>query len=128
MTSMNKPSNESSLSGESCISEVTKPSETPPQRFRQGMAAVYLLLSAVLLITLCSKSSPLYPLNDWVDANCFFTVGKSMLHGLLPYRDLWEQKGPFLYMLHAVAAMISYRTFFWRISVGNCCRLWLPMV
>lgn len=112
MTSMNKPSNESSLSGESCISEVTKPLETPLQRLRQGMAAVYFLLSAVLLITLCSKSSPLYPLNDWVDANCFFTVGKSMLHGLLPYRDLWEQKGPFLYMLHAVAAMISYRTFF----------------
>ena len=112
MVSMNKPSNESSLSGEPRIMDITTPSKTPPQRLRQGMAAVYLLLAAVLLITLCSKSSPLYPLNDWVDANCFFTVGKSMLSGLLPYRDLWEQKGPFLYMLHAVSAMISYRTFF----------------
>lgn len=112
MMSIDKSHNEISLSGESRLSEGTTPSKTPPQGLRQGMAAVYLLLSAVLLITLCSKSSPLYPLNDWVDANCFFTVGKSMLHGLLPYRDLWEQKGPFLYMLHAVAAMISYRTFF----------------
>ncbi|WP_071704924.1 hypothetical protein [Murdochiella vaginalis] len=112
MISMNKTTNESSLSGELHVLEQTMPSKTPPQRFRNGMAAAYLLLAAVLLITLCSKSSPLYPLNDWVDANCFFTVGKSMLRGLLPYRDLWEQKGPFLYMLHAVAAMISYRTFF----------------
>lgn len=111
MMSMNKQSNESSLSGEPRVLEQMTPSKMPPQRFRKGIA-MYLLLAAVLLITLCSKSSPLYPLNDWVDANCFFTVGKSMLRGLLPYRDLWEQKGPFLYMLHAVAAMISYRTFF----------------
>lgn len=112
MTSMNKSRNESSLSGEPRVSEQTMPLATTQKRLRQGMAAVYLLLAAVLLITLCSKSSPLYPLNDWVDANCFFTVGKSMLSGLLPYRDLWEQKGPFLYMLHAISAMISYRTFF----------------
>lgn len=70
------------------------------------------LISAIVVITICSKSSPLYPLNDWVDANCFFTVGKSMLSGIVPYRDLIEQKGPLLYMLHAVAALISYKTFF----------------
>lgn len=73
---------------------------------------LYFLLIATVLITLCSKSSPLYPLNDWVDANCFFTVGKSMLSGLVPYRDLIEQKGPVVYFLHMVAAMLSYRSFF----------------
>ena len=31
-------------------------------------------LSAVLL-ALCSKSSPLYAFNDWMDANIFFTMG-----------------------------------------------------
>ena len=53
-------------------------------------------LAAFVMILLCSKSSPLYPMNDWVDVNCFFTVGRGMLHGLVPYRDLYEQKGDLL--------------------------------
>lgn len=68
-------------------------------------------ITALVILGLCSKSSPLYPFNDWGDANCFVTVGKSMLHGLVPYRDLYEQKGPLLYMLHAITAMISERSF-----------------
>ncbi len=70
------------------------------------------LLSAIAVITIVSKSSPIYPFNDWVDSNCFFTVGKSMLSGLVPYRDLLEQKGPVLYMIHTLASLISYKDFF----------------
>lgn len=72
---------------------------------------LFLLVIAVITITLFSKSSFLYPLNDWVDANCFFTVGKSILSGKVPYRDLMEQKGPLLYFIHALAALISYDSF-----------------
>ena len=50
-----------------------------------------ILLISVGVITLCSRSSFLYPLNNWDDANCFFTVGKSMFNGKVPYRDLIEQ-------------------------------------
>lgn len=67
--------------------------------------------TAIVAITLCSKSSPLYPFNDWNDANCYLTVGKSMLQGLVPYRDLFEQKGPLMYAIHAAAALISDTTF-----------------
>ena len=67
--------------------------------------------TALAVIGICSKSSPIYPFNDWLDANCFMTVGKSMLHGLVPYRDLYEQKGPLLYMLHAAAALVSDTSF-----------------
>lgn len=69
------------------------------------------LISAVFM-GICSKSSPLYPMNDWVDVNCFFTVGKSILQGVVPYRDLYEQKGPLLYFLYAIAALISRHSFF----------------
>lgn len=65
---------------------------------------------AILLI--CSKSSPLYPMNDWVDVNCFFTMGKSLLAGLVPYRDLYEQKGPVLYAVYALIALVSRRSYF----------------
>ena len=66
---------------------------------------------ALVSISICSLSSPLYPFNDWVDANCFFTVGKSMLYGIVPYRDLYEQKGPLLYALYALCYPISHRSF-----------------
>ncbi len=70
------------------------------------------LCISVLLLLICSKSSPLYPFNDWVDANSFFTMGKGMMHGRIPYRDLFEQKGVLLYFLHGIAYLISNRTFF----------------
>lgn len=68
---------------------------------------LFIAATAIVTITICTKSSPIYPFNDWVDANCFLTVGKSMLHGKVPYQDLYEQKGPLLYILHALAALIS---------------------
>lgn len=66
---------------------------------------------SLIIVTVCSKSSFLYPLNDWEDANCFFTVGKSIKYGIVPYRDLYEQKGPLLYFLYALASLISYDSF-----------------
>lgn len=73
---------------------------------------LFSFLASALFMGICSKSSPLYPMNDWVDVHCFFTVGKSILAGLVPYRDLYEQKGPLLYFLYAIAALISRRSFF----------------
>ncbi len=69
-----------------------------------------LAVSAVLL-ALCSQCSPLYPLNVWGDANCLMTVGRVMREGGVVYRDIYEQKGPTLYLLHAVAACISDTSF-----------------
>lgn len=80
------------------------------QKNRWQLLGVSMLLS-FLFLGLCSKSSPLYPMNIWPDVNCFFTVGKSMLHGMIPYRDLYEQKGPILYFLYALAALISENSF-----------------
>ena len=52
---------------------------------------LFLLFLAFIFITICSKSSPLYPFNDWVDANCFFTVGKSIVNGKTLYLDIFEK-------------------------------------
>ena len=40
------------------------------------------------------------------------TVGKGMMHGLVPYRDLLEQKGPVLYFVYGLAALVSPHSFF----------------
>lgn len=68
-------------------------------------------LAAALLLLLCSQCSPLYPLNIWGDANCLLTVGRVMKEGGVVYRDVYEQKGPTLYLIHALAAHISDTSF-----------------
>ncbi len=73
---------------------------------------LFCLFASAVLIAICSCSSPFYPFNNAADANCFFTVGKSMMNGVIPYRDLYEQKGPLLYFLYGLAYLISNNTFF----------------
>lgn len=77
----------------------------------RGRLLLLSMVFSVLFLGICSKSSPLYPLNDWVDVHCFFTMGRGILDGIVPYRDLYEQKGPVLYFLFALAALISDRSF-----------------
>ena len=75
------------------------------------LIALYAFLISFVMLLLASKNSFLYPFNDWVDANAFFTVGKSMMHGMVPYRDLFEQKGPFLYLIYGIGSLISFKSF-----------------
>lgn len=78
---------------------------------KNKLSTLYIFIFAYLLIALCSKSSFLYPINDWTDANAYFTVGKALLHNKILYRDIFEQKGPYLYFLHTGAYLLSNRTF-----------------
>ena len=85
---------------------------------------VIALLSAFPVLLICSKSSFLYPMNDWVDVNCFFTVGRAIRHGEVPYLDLYEQKGPILYLLFAFAALISEESFAGVFVIEVLCFAW----
>lgn len=71
----------------------------------------YGILGAALILCVCSQSSVLYPLNFWTDANCFLSVGHAMLDGQVLYRDIYEQKGPILYALHALAYWLTPGSF-----------------
>ncbi len=76
----------------------------------------YCLLIAAGCLVLCSKSSPLYPLNDWSDANIYFTMGKGMMNGRVLYQDIYDHKGPLLYALHGLCYLVSPLSFlgvFW---------------
>ncbi len=78
---------------------------------KPGKLLAFSLVTSFLLLLICSKCSPLYPFNDWVDVHCFLTVGRGIKHGLVPYRDLYEQKGPLLYFLVAIATLFSETSF-----------------
>ena len=72
---------------------------------------IFSFIVALLTLLITSKNSFLYVFNDWVDANAFFTVGKSMFNKIIPYKDLFEQKGPLLYFIYGLGYLISHKTF-----------------
>lgn len=72
---------------------------------------LFSLLTAFLVLMVCTKSSFLYPFNDWVDANCIFTVGKAAANGQVIYRDIVDHKGPLLHFIHMLGYFISNDTF-----------------
>ena len=69
-----------------------------------------LIISAIILI-FTSCNSPLYPHNFSPDINAYFTIGRGWLEGKIPYKDLFDQKGPILYIIYMFAAAISNKSF-----------------
>ncbi|KRN12121.1 teichoic acid polysaccharide glycosyl transferase [Fructilactobacillus fructivorans] len=81
------------------------------ERFIKNVNVRYFLafvLVALVFIGMFSYASPLYYFDYSPDVNCFFTVGKGMMHGLVPYKDVFEQKGPYVYLLYGLAYLISH--------------------
>ena len=78
---------------------------------RSAWLIAFFLLTAFFLMMICTRSSFLYPYNNWDDSNSYFTMGKSWFHGYVPYRDLFDQKGPWLYFVYGLCSLISSRSF-----------------
>ena len=78
---------------------------------RKLIIYTFCLALSFLFLFFCSKSSPFYSMNDWCDANTFFTLGKSLTKGRVIYKDIFEQKGPLIYFIHALSYLISNKTF-----------------
>ena len=72
---------------------------------------VYCILLSFVILSITSKNSFLYPINDWVDANAFFTMGKSVFNGVVPYKDRFEKKGLLLYLIYGIGYLISNKSF-----------------
>jgi len=68
-------------------------------------------LLLVITFAVVSFSSPLYTSNPWVDTNAMFTMGRAWNAGMVPFRDLFEQRGPSMYFLYSLAARISSTNF-----------------
>lgn len=75
------------------------------------LASCYLVAAGFLLLFFASRSSFFYPCNDWNDANSYFSVGKALFNGKVPYRDVFDQKGMYLYFLYGLAYLVSHTTF-----------------
>lgn len=80
--------------------------EQTPAHTEVKLVSILVVWSMIILF-FQSKNSPLYVLNDWSDLNAFLTIGKSWANGLIPYRDLFEQKGPTLFFIFYLISKIS---------------------
>lgn len=65
----------------------------------------------LVMSTLFMGSSPLFQTNPWDDSNAMLTMGRSIQEGLIPFVDIVEQRGPFIYFLYAIGAGISSTSF-----------------
>ncbi len=72
---------------------------------------IFFFFVAFVILLFTSKNSFIYRFNTWVDANAFFTMGKSMVRGVIPYKEIFEQKGPLLYLIYGIGSLISYTSF-----------------
>ncbi|MBO5998178.1 MAG: hypothetical protein J6P87_00655 [Lachnospiraceae bacterium] len=77
------------------------------KKYSALITALLCLTGAFLIMMICTRSSFLYPYNNWDDSNSYFTMGKSWFHGYVPYRDLFDQKGPWLYFVYGLCSLVS---------------------
>lgn len=68
---------------------------------------VFLFIVVFILCLLTLYSSPLYKGLPDIDSSVFQVMGKGMLEHKIIYRDLFDHKGPIVYIINAIAFIIS---------------------
>lgn len=80
-------------------------------RSRLGVVGRTVLFLAVgLAVALIRfRLSPLYPADNDLngDVSVYTVIGNSWLHGIAPYRDVFDVKGPILYFFFALFALVA---------------------
>ena len=72
--------------------------------------AIIIFLIICLLIKL--PSSPLKSGNTWDDTNAMLRIGQLWQSGVIPFRDVFEQRGIVLYFIYLIANLISSHGYF----------------
>jgi dolichyl-phosphate-mannose-protein mannosyltransferase len=81
--------------------------ETFP-RFANAVIGVAFAVVATTVAIVRFRTSPLYPTYNDINSDVYVyqIIGNSWTHGLLPYRDVYDIKGPFLFLLFGLFARI----------------------
>jgi hypothetical protein len=83
----------------------------PKDFLKKHFETSWCFITSLIILTFTTRSSFLFPYNNWDDANSYFTMGKGMMNGMVIYRDLYDQKGPFLYLLYGIGYLLSNKSF-----------------
>jgi len=70
---------------------------------RYGIMVLLALLSIIVLLDASPAVRPV-PLTD---SSVFLYIGERILDGAVPYRDIWDHKGPLVYYINALGQIIT---------------------
>lgn len=65
------------------------------------------LYSFLLLFFFSPSTSPLFSNPRIGDSGIFQIIGKGWAEGFIPYLDLWDNKGPLLYLINAIGFLLT---------------------
>lgn len=69
---------------------------------------LFLMVAIIFVSIFSSSTSPLYSTwSDSPDSPIFQIIGKYWVKGIIPYRDLWDLKGPFIFFVNAVGYWVT---------------------
>jgi hypothetical protein len=94
----------------------------PGARSRVARAMFALAGSALALLLFALHTSPLFPdvFGGLDDSALFLLVGKGMAQGKVCYLELFDHKGPVMFILQALGYMVKGRTGVWMLECLAC--------
>lgn len=81
----------------------------------------------MLTLLFCSHFSPLYEFNFSPDPSIYLTMGRGIMNGLVPYKDLLDIKGPIIFFLYALFSPIKLGTNYFGIFILETIALWISI-
>ena len=72
-----------------------------------GITLFWLVIAAGFVFLFSYSTSPLYPTYYGNDSAQFQTIGKCWLKGAVPYRDLFDHKGPWIFFINMLGYLLT---------------------
>ena len=84
--------------------------------FKRDCNYFVIVVFVFILLLIISPDSYLHYLFGRDDSAMYFTAGKAMMKGMIPYVDFTDSKGPFLWLIYGIGYIISHYNYigiFW---------------
>ncbi len=67
---------------------------------------VFFLALSLTALYFASESSSFYARNPWDDVSIYYSIGRGITQGYVPYRDMFDHKGPVVFFLFALGHLL----------------------
>ncbi len=81
------------------------------------IAACIAIVVCMVVVSLCNDASPFSQATTNIDSSVFTYIGSHILQGQMPYTDIFDHKGPYLYLVNAFAYALSPQWGLWVIEM-----------
>lgn len=82
---------------------------------------VFFLALSFAALYFCTESSPLYARNRWDDASIYYSIGKGIVQGYVPYQDMFDHKGPVVFFIYALGYLLTPDFFYGAYLLESLC-------